>query len=119
VLTVPNDRLLLVESDLDQAVNAVLLMMKSSDARDVGNLAGTVGAASIRKLYELSEDHYKYSLSAAIKWMRDTEVKKKAVSRLMVDAGQAADWYQDRVFRNDSQLRRQRPNLRRFVQTIE
>jgi hypothetical protein len=77
VLTVPNDRLLLVESDLDQAVNAVFLMMKSSDARDVGNLAGTVGAASIKKLYELSEDHYKYSLSAAIKWMRDTEVKEE------------------------------------------
>src|ERR1700692_2726191 len=25
---------------------------------------------------------------------------KKAVSRLLVDAGQAASWYQDRVFRN-------------------
>ena len=29
-----------------------------------------------------------------------TGSSKKAVSRLMVDAGQAADWYQDRVFRN-------------------
>src|ERR1700674_2286557 len=31
---------------------------------------------------------------------RLTGSSKKAVSRLMVDAGQAADWYQDRVFRN-------------------
>ena len=31
---------------------------------------------------------------------RLTGVSKKAVSRLMVDAGQAAAWYQDRVFRN-------------------
>src|ERR1700704_30406 len=31
---------------------------------------------------------------------RLTGASKKAVSRLMVDAGQAADWYQDRVFRN-------------------
>jgi IS1 family transposase len=31
---------------------------------------------------------------------RLTGVSKKAVSRLMVDAGQAASWYQDRVFRN-------------------
>src|SRR5271154_4808510 len=31
---------------------------------------------------------------------RLTGASKKAVSRLMVDAGQAAAWYQDRVFRN-------------------
>jgi IS1 family transposase len=31
---------------------------------------------------------------------RLTGVSKKAVSRLMVDTGQAAAWYQDRVFRN-------------------
>jgi hypothetical protein len=31
---------------------------------------------------------------------RLTGASKKAVSKLMVDAGQAAAWYQDRVFRN-------------------
>jgi hypothetical protein len=31
---------------------------------------------------------------------RLTGASKKAVSRLMVDAGHAAAWYQDRVFRN-------------------
>jgi IS1 family transposase len=31
---------------------------------------------------------------------RLTGASKKAVSKLMVDAGQAASWYQDRVFRN-------------------
>jgi len=31
---------------------------------------------------------------------RLTGASKKAVSKLMVDAGRAADWYQDRVFRN-------------------
>jgi IS1 family transposase len=31
---------------------------------------------------------------------RLTGASKKAVSRLMVDSGQAAGWYQDRVFRN-------------------
>ena len=31
---------------------------------------------------------------------RLTGASKKAISKLMVDAGQAADWYQDRVFRN-------------------
>src|SRR5712691_4132348 len=31
---------------------------------------------------------------------RLTGASKKAVSRLLVDAGQASSWYQDRVFRN-------------------
>src|SRR2546423_3374828 len=31
---------------------------------------------------------------------RLTGVSKKAVTRLLVDVGQAASWYQDRVFRN-------------------
>src|SRR5208282_3644597 len=31
---------------------------------------------------------------------RLTGASKKAVSKLMVDAGRAAAWYQDRVFRN-------------------
>src|SRR2546423_2104809 len=31
---------------------------------------------------------------------RLTGASKKAVSRLLVDAGQTASWYQDRVFRN-------------------
>src|SRR5262249_8454239 len=75
VLTIPNDRLLLIESDLDQAMNTVFKMMKVSDAAEVGRLAEIVGVASIKKLYELSEDHFRYALSADIKWKRDTEIR--------------------------------------------
>jgi hypothetical protein len=70
VLTVPNDRLLLVESELDQAVSTVFRLMKSDDSREIGELASQVGVASIKKLYELAEDHYKYALSAGITWTR-------------------------------------------------
>jgi len=73
VLTVPNDRLLLVESDLDQAVNTVFRLLKSDDSREIGELASQVGVASIKKLYELAEDHYKYALSADITWARAAE----------------------------------------------
>jgi hypothetical protein len=77
VLTVPNDRLLLVESDLDQAVDTVFQMMKATEAREIGDLAAKVGVASIRKLYELSEYHYRYALSADITWQRDAEIRKE------------------------------------------
>jgi len=77
VLTVPNDRLLLVESDLDQAVDAVFQMMKATEPREIGDLAAKVGVASIKKLYELSECHYRYALSANITWQRDAEIRKE------------------------------------------
>jgi hypothetical protein len=73
VLTVPNERLLLVESDLDRAVSTVFQLMKSTDSREIGKLAATVGIASIKKLYELAEHHYKYAFSADIVWKRKTE----------------------------------------------
>lgn len=46
---------------------------------------------------------------------RLTGVSKKAVSRLMVEAGQAAAWYQDRVFRNLSCKRVQVDEIWAFV----
>jgi hypothetical protein len=75
VLTVPNERLLLVESDLDEAVETVFRMMKSADAHDVGAFAEKVGIASVKKLYELAEDHYRYALSADIQWKRKDQVR--------------------------------------------
>jgi hypothetical protein len=75
VLTIPNDRLLLIESDLDEAVNTVFQLMKSDDSREIGSLAAKVGVASVKKLYELAEDHYKYALSADISWKREAETR--------------------------------------------
>jgi hypothetical protein len=46
---------------------------------------------------------------------RLTGASKKAVSRLLVDAGQAASWYQDRVFRNLTCKRVQVDELWSFV----
>jgi IS1 family transposase len=46
---------------------------------------------------------------------RLTGASKKAVSKLMVDAGQAASWYQDRVFRNLTCTRIQVDEIWAFV----
>jgi len=75
VLTIPNDRLLLIESDLDQAISTVFRMMKAADASEVGHLAEIVGVASVKKLYELCEDHFRYAFSADIKWKRNNEIR--------------------------------------------
>jgi hypothetical protein len=46
---------------------------------------------------------------------RLTGASKKAVSNLMVDAGQAAAWHPDRVFRNLTCKRIQVDEIRAFV----
>jgi hypothetical protein len=79
VLTIPNDRLLLVESELDQAISSIFQMVKSTDAREIGAMAELVGVASIKKLYGLAEDHYKYALSADIAWERNTDTRKEVL----------------------------------------
>ncbi len=50
---------------------------------------------------------------------RITGASKKAVSRLMVEAGQAAAWYQDRVFRNLTCKRIQVDEIWAFVYAKE
>lgn len=49
--------------------------MGAPSSHDIGNLAGRVGIASIKKLYELAEDHYKYAMSADIVWKRDADIR--------------------------------------------
>jgi hypothetical protein len=47
--------------------------MKSDDSREIGDLAAQVDVASIKKLYELAQDHFKYALSADVTWRRASE----------------------------------------------
>src|SRR6266705_4591288 len=70
----------------------MLTMRKRSRIRELMNKLSKEDRARI--LYLLCEGN---SIRAVT---RLTGASKKAVSKLMVDAGQAAAWYQDRVFRN-------------------
>ena len=48
VLTMPNERLLIGESDLDQAISWIFKMMKAESTEEVARFARQVGVASIR-----------------------------------------------------------------------
>lgn len=73
VLTMPNERLMFVESLLDQAVGIVFAMAKASSAADVAVHAKKAGVASVRKLYAWSQSHSEHAMSADIRWRRQGE----------------------------------------------
>jgi len=76
-LMVPNERLLLVESELDRSIDLVFSAMQASDASQITELTPVIGIAAVKKLYQLADDHAKYSLSADIEWQRKGEVRKR------------------------------------------
>ena len=74
---VPNDRLMLVKSELDRSIDLVFQAMEADSAQELTRLVPTIGVAAIKKLYQLADDHAKYSLSADIAWQRRGEVRKR------------------------------------------
>lgn len=78
-LMIPNDRLLTIESDLDRAVDLVFQTMQAQQSNQIAELSSVIGIASIKKLYELAEEHVSYGLSAAIEWRRKGEVRKAVI----------------------------------------
>jgi hypothetical protein len=88
VMTMPNDRMLVGESELDRAIKIIFVMAKAHNPDELSKHIGEVGVAGIRRLYHWCSAHSDYGLSADIKWQRDeTErgsviVQKEEMRRL-------------------------------------
>jgi hypothetical protein len=97
VFTMPNDRLLLGESELDRAFRAIFQMAKAESPQELAAHVPQVGVAGIRRLYSWSQSHVEYGLSADIKWQRqETErdrvvVQKEELARLREIIDQASE----------------------------
>jgi hypothetical protein len=82
VLTIPNDRLLMDEaSKLDRAVNAVLDLLKIRTPEAVREASHAYGLPAVRKLHHWTKTHSQYGMSADIKWVRDSVVRKEALAQ--------------------------------------
>jgi hypothetical protein len=79
VLTVPNERLIGVGSDLDEAIRIAFDLMKSKTAEDIKNAASHFGPPVVRKLYSWSKTQRDFDLSADIKWKRGREVRSEVL----------------------------------------
>ncbi len=75
VLTIPNERLLSIESDLDETINVVFKMAKTAEPENIKLYSRQYGLASIRALYKWANDHVKSELGADIEWRRNRDIR--------------------------------------------
>lgn len=75
VLTLPNDRVLFDQSDIDQAIDTVFELAKAESPQKIATYAKQLGAAPIRTLYNWATDQVQSGLSSQIEWRREKEVR--------------------------------------------
>lgn len=75
VLTLENERLLLGETLLDEAMAVVFSMAKATNASDVAVFAKRLGAPPVRALYKWASDHVAADMGAEIEWRKERSVQ--------------------------------------------
>jgi hypothetical protein len=93
VLTVPNERLLIGESKLDETIETVFRMARAEDSSQILEHAKQLGPAPVRAMYKWALGHVESGLGVDIEWRRERLVRAKLLA--------------------------QRPELQRLYMTIE
>ena len=75
VLTIPNQRLLIGESHLDESLHVISDMVKVHDSPEVLKYAKKLGPASIRALYRWAYDHAESGLGVDMEWRRQQLIR--------------------------------------------
>lgn len=81
VLTIPNQRLLIGESYLDQSFSEISNMAKARDSSEVLSFAKRLGPASVRALYNWALDHDNLGLGANIEWRREQVIRSHLLTQ--------------------------------------
>jgi hypothetical protein len=77
MLTIPNDRLMLIESDLDASIHTVFEVAKAQKPEEILAYALRYGRGPIKTLYDWASDHVRSGLSADIEWRRGKLTREK------------------------------------------
>jgi hypothetical protein len=81
VLTIPNDRLLGVESELDRAVSEVFSLLRIRDSAGVSDASRRLGVPVVKRLHHWTKTHSQYGMSADIRWTREEHVRDHVVAQ--------------------------------------
>lgn len=81
VLTMPNERMLVGESDLDMAIGNIFEIMNADRPERIAELAKVVGIPTIRRIYGWAETHVINDLSADIQWRRQEDPRSRIVKQ--------------------------------------
>ncbi len=79
VFTIPNERLLLIESELDMSIRLIFEASKAKTPNDVLGYSRKLGPAPIRALYKWVNSHARALLSVDIQWRRGNEVRSNVL----------------------------------------
>ncbi len=77
VLTIPNQRLLMGESDLDKTFRTIFNMAKAQNSSEILEFARVLGPAPVRMMYQWAFDHARHGLGVDIEWRRETHIQAK------------------------------------------
>lgn len=80
-LTIPNERLIALDSDLDVAIQAVFSLTQLKTPETVKEAEALYGPPAIRKLYSWARAHRDYGMSANIQWVRGKEVRSSILAQ--------------------------------------
>jgi hypothetical protein len=75
VMTLPNERLLLGETYVDEAMRLVLQMAQSTTSQEIAGFAKKLGAPPVRALYKWAAEHTHSKFSADIEWRRKEQIR--------------------------------------------
>lgn len=75
VLTMPNERLLVGETSLDESISELFRMAHFDSPQSVREISSRFGLGVIRELYQWSKAHTTSSIGADIDWRRRDKVK--------------------------------------------
>jgi hypothetical protein len=84
VMTLPNERLLLGETYLDQAMQMIFQMAKATTSQQIADFAKRLGPPPVRAIYKWATDHVESGLGVDIEWRRREQVR----SSLFIQAPQ-------------------------------
>src|SRR5205085_948706 len=71
VMTFENERLLLGETLLDEAMSVMFEMAKATTSAEIAAFAKRIGPPPIRALYQWASDHLAADMGADIEWRKD------------------------------------------------
>jgi hypothetical protein len=77
MMTLPNDRLLVGETKLDEAMGQTLELLSARDKIKVEAMTEIVGLPAVRLAHQWATENAKSGFGADITWMRDNSVKKE------------------------------------------
>ena len=79
LMTLPNERLLLGGTKLDQAMDTVFSIAAAETSDEIAAFARELGVPPIRAAYVWADAHATGGLSADIEWMRSDEVRNRSL----------------------------------------